>query len=216
MFRKNSILLIVLLTTGSVSAQIRFGVHIDPLITWLRSDVNDVTRDKARLGFDLGMSGDIYFARNYAFVTGISLFNTGGTLRYEEGIDNFRTKKEYISVAKGGTVKYKMQYVKMPAAIKFKTHPIGRMVYSVNLGFDPMFRVLARADINGVDVGKINKEVKLLNMGWHFGFGTQYSLGQEAAIFGGLSFMNIFTDMTKSSPDKITSGNLMFKIGMMF
>jgi hypothetical protein len=53
-------------------------------------------------------------------------------------------------------------------------------------------------------------------LGWHFGVGAQYSLGQEASIFGGLSFMNIFTDMTKPSHDRITSENLMLKIGMMF
>ena len=217
MLRKNVILLILLLATSSAFGQFfKFGVQLDPTITWLRSDVSDVTREKARLGLDIGMSGEYYFARNYAFASGISLFSTGGTLRYVNGVDKFRTKEDNIKLEPDSKVKYKLQYVKIPAAIKFKTHLIGRMVYSVNLGFDPMFRVSARAAINGGDAVKVNKEISFLNLGWHFGVGAQYSLGQEASIFGGLSFMNIFTDMTKPSHDKITSENLMLKIGMMF
>jgi len=210
-------LLVLLFAVSSAFGQsFKFGILFDPTITWLRSDVNDVTRDQVRLGLDIGMSADYYFTRNYAFATGISLFNTGGTLRYVNGIEKFRTKEGNIRLEPESKVKYKLQYVKIPAAIKFKTHLIGRMIYSANLGFDPMFRVSARAAINGGDVVKVNKEIKFLNLGWHFGIGAQYSLGQEASIFGGLSFMNIFTDMTTSSHDKITSGNLMLRIGMMF
>lgn len=217
MFRKIFILFIFLFSTVSVFGQVfKFGVLVDPTITWLRSDVNEVTRAKARLGLDIGMSADYYFTANYAFSSGISLFNTGGTLQYVNGIANFHTKEGKITVAAGGKVKYKLQYVKIPAGIKFKTHLIGRMIYSANLGFDPMFRVSARAAINVRDNLKVNEEIKLLNLGWHFGVGSQYSLGQESSIFGGLSFMNIFTDMTKPSNHKITSGNLMLRIGMMF
>jgi len=217
MLRKIAILFILLLATNVAFGQgFKFGILFDPTITWLRSDVNDVTRDKVRLGLDIGMSADYYFARNYAFATGISLFNTGGTLRYAKGIENFCTKEGNVSVAAGGKVKYKLQYVKVPLAMKFKTHMIGRMVYSANLGFDPMLRVSARAAINDGDVLKVDEEIKLLNMGWHFGVGSQYSLGQEVAIFGGLSFMTIFTDMTTPSNHKITSGILMLRIGMMF
>ena len=217
MFRKNCILFILLLITSSTFGQMfKFGILIDPTISWLRSDVSDVKRAKARLGLDIGMSADYYFARNYAFSSGISLFNTGSTLQYVNGISNFHTKEGTVTIEEGGKVKYKLQYLKIPAAIKFKTHLIGRIIYSANLGFDPMFRVQARAAINGGDIVKVNGEVKFMNLGWHFGVGAQYSLGQEASIFGGLSFMNIFTDMTKPSNHKITSGNVMLRMGMMF
>jgi len=194
----------------------KFGILVDPTITWLNSDVKDIVRAKVRLGLDIGMSTDYYFTANYAFSSGISLFNTGGTLQYIKGIKNFHTKDGNITIAEGGKVKYKLQYVKIPAAIKFKTHMIGRMIYSANLGFDPMFRVSAKADINFGETFKVNEEIKLLNLGWHFGVGTQYSLGHEASVFGGLSFMNIFTNIGKTSSHKITSGNLMFRVGMMF
>ncbi|MDR1155492.1 MAG: PorT family protein [Bacteroidales bacterium] len=218
MFRKINIVIVLLLAAGAVfgqSSNTRFGIFFDPVVTWLRSDVSDVTRDKARLGFDLGMSADIYFAKNYAFATGISLLNTGGTLKYSNEI-TLRTKDGNVPLHPDTRVSYKIQYIKLPVAFKFKTHMIGRITYSANMGFDPMVRVSTRADFNDLKNVKATRETKLFNLGWHFGVGAQYSLGGEAAIFGGLSFMNTFMDITKPQHDRITSNNLVFRIGVMF
>ncbi len=216
MFRKINLVIILCFATNLVFGQgLKFGILFDPLVTWLRSDVSDVTRDKARMGFDLGMTADYYFAQNYAFATGISLFNMGGTLKYSDGII-LSTKDGNILVDKGGKVKYKIQYIKIPVAVKFKTHMIGRIVYSANMGFDPMIRISTRVNFNDVKNIKATQETKLFNLGWHFGVGAQYSLGEEASLFGGLSFMNTFVDITKPSHDRITSNNLIFRIGVMF
>jgi hypothetical protein len=196
--------------------EFRFGVHIDPSTTWLRSDVKDVTRDKARLGIDAGLSLDYFFAQKFAFASGISLFNTGGTLMYANGIGNFRTKDGNVQIEPGGTVKYKLQYIKIPVALKFKTDQIGHFTYSANLGFDPMMRVSARADVNDLNGAKVNKEIKLFNFGWHFGITAHYALGQKTSIFGGLSYLNTFSDMTKTSHGKITSNNILLRVGMVF
>ena len=216
MIRKISMIFILFLITGSVFGQFyKFGILFDPTITWLRSDVKDVTRDKARMGFDLGMSVDRHFTDNYAFATCISLFNMGGTLKYDKGITlHTKGEKEIIEAEK--TVKYKVQYVKIPVAMKFKSQMIGRFIYSVNLGFDPMIKVSARANFHDLKNINVNKEVKFLNLGWHFGGGAQYSLGEDFSLFGGLSIMNTFMDMTKPSHDKITSANLAVRIGVMF
>ena len=220
-FGKNHIVVILLFATDSIFGQgIRFGVFFDPAVTWWKSDVKDVTVEKARLGFDFGMSADYYFAKNYAFATGISLFNMGSTLKYTHSDFVLHTKDEDIPVEPGGTVKYRIQYVKIPVALKFKTHRIGRFVYSTHLGFDPMMRITTRVDLNDANNHLKNLtatgETQLFNLGWHFGIGAQYSLGGEVAVFGGLSFMNTFVDITKSAHDEITSNNLLFRIGIMF
>ena len=220
MFKKNCILIILFFATGSLSGQgFKFGILIDPTVTWLRSDVKDITRDKARLGIDVGMSVDYFFSENYAFTTGISIFNMGGTLKYDNGLTLY-TKGGNAAIAPGGKVKYKVSYIKIPAAMKFVTVEIGRITYSANLGLDPMIRVSTRVNYqtgdNDVKNVKANKETKLFNFGWHFGLGAQYSLGDETSIFGGLSFMNTFFDITKPQHDKITSNNLMLRIGVMF
>ena len=221
MSKLGKIFVILLLATGSVFGQdIRFGVFFDPVVTWWKSDVSDVTVEKARLGFDFGMSADYYFAKNYAFATGISLYNTGGTLKYLHPDRVLYTRDGNVPVEPGGTVTYKIQYVKVPVAFKFKTHRIGRFVYSTHLGFDPMIRVSTHVGLNDLnnDLKKVsaNKETKLFNLGWHFGAGAQYSLGGELAVFGGLQYMNTFVDITKPAHDKITSNNLFLRIGIMF
>jgi len=217
MFRKIGMVIVLFLVTGSVFGQgFKFGILFDPTITWLRSDVKDVIPDQARLGFDFGLSADYYFARNYAFATGISLFNTGGTLLYVNGVLNFRTRNGNIEIASGDKIKYKVQYIRIPVAIKLKTHMIGRFIYSVNIGFDPMIRVSAGADFNKEKSIRVNDEINFLNMGWHFGGGAQYSLGGEVSLFGGISLMNTFADMTRPMHDRITSNNLTLRIGIMF
>jgi hypothetical protein len=221
MFRKSYTLIILFLATSSVFGQgIKFGIFFDPMVTWWKSDVSDVTVEKARLGFDFGLSADYYFSENYAFATGISLFNTGGTLKYLHNDLILFTNDGKEPIAPGSTVKYKMQYVKIPVALKFKTHRIGRFIYSANLGFDPMIRVSTRVEFTDTDhlltSATANKETKLFNLGWHIGAGAQYSLGGDVAVYGGLSFMNTFIDITRPAHDNITSNNLGFRIEIMF
>ena len=216
MFKKIIIAVVLFLATSSVFGQFfRFGVLFDPTVTWLRSDVKTITRDKARIGLDIGMTADYFFSRNYAFSSGISLYNTGGTLKYINGI-TLHTKDEKVTIEPGGKVKYMVQYVKIPVAMKFKTVEIGRITYSANLGFDPMIRVSTRVNYYEVKNEKATNETKFFNLGCHFGGGAQYSLGGDASIFAGLSFMNTFMDMTRPSHGKITSNNLFFRIGVMF
>jgi len=219
--RNISIAVILFLATSSVFGQdIRFGILFDPTITWLRSDINTVKRDKARMGFDIGMTADYYFSRNYALSSGVSLFNMGGRLTYTDGI-TLRTKARDEQIKKEGKVKYIIQYIKIPASLKLKTVEIGRITYSANLGFDLLMRVSTRVtyiNMNDevVKKAKANQETKFFNLGCHFGGGAQYSLGGDTSIFAGLSFMNTFGDITKRSHDKITSNNLVLRIGVMF
>ena len=200
---------------------LKFGVLFDPTITWFRSDNMNVTPEKAHTGFNLGMSVDHYFANNYAFTTGVSLFNTGGTLKYANRIERFSTKNNIASIAPDSEIKYRIQYVKIPVALKFKTHRIGRYVYFANLGFNPMVRTWAKASFTDENNERYNnasvtKEVNLFNAGWFFGGGGSYSLGGDAAFFVGISFMSTFFDTTTMSRDVITSRNLSLSVGVLF
>jgi hypothetical protein len=216
-FRKIFISSILFFAASSLFGQeFKFGVLLDPTITWLKLNVEDVTRDKARLGIDAGLSVDYFFAEKFALASGVSLFNMGGTLRYANGVENFRTKDGNVQIEPRGNVKYKLQYIKIPVALKFKTDEIGHFSYSANLGLDPMIRVSARADVNDLNSAKVNKEIKLFNFGWHFGITAHYALGQKTSVFGGLSYLNTFSDITKSSHGKITSNNISLRAGVIF
>jgi len=197
--------------------ELKFGILFDPTVMWYQSNNKNVTSEKAHLGFNFGMSLDYYFANNYAFATGISLFNTRSTVSYANGIE-LKISGKNMQVTSDDDVKYRIQYIKIPVGLKFKTHKIGRYVYFANLGLNPMVRVSAKADFisEEKEYSKegVNKEVNFLNIGWHFGGGTTYSLGGEAAIFAGLSFMSTFSSTL--SRDVITSRNLSLRIGVLF
>ena len=215
--KKVHIIFLLFFATGSAFGEgIQFGVHFDPTLVWLESfEKTKVAPEGSHLGFDFGVSADFYFAKNYAFATGVSLFNTGGKLKYINGFNLAGT-----DLSQNTTVTYRVQYVKIPVGLRFKTHRIGRMIYSANIGFAPMIRASGHAEIPNNDNLEIKDEIRLFNLGWRFGGLAAYSLGGDAAIFGGLSFMNSFIDMTKSggqhTPGKITSKNLMLRVGVMF
>ena len=214
--KKIHIILILFLSVSSVFAQgMKFGIHFDPTIVWLQSDVKNVTPFGSHIGFNFGLLADYYFAENYAFATGVSLFNTGGKLKYEDGI-SLEGKRGTEVINPGESVMYRIQYVKIPLALKFKTHRIGRVVYSANLGFDPMIRATGRIDHNNNVKIDVKDEIKPFNAGWHFGGGISYSLGGETAIFFGLSYMNTFGNMVESEDYTITSRNLSLNIVLMF
>ena len=148
MLRNIYIIILLFIATNNLSGQgFKFGVFFNPTFSWLQSDDKEVVpgNSNVRMGFDFGMSLDYFFAENYAFASGISIFNTGGTLMYENGTFHNR-ENEIINLYPNSDVKYNIQYVKIPIALKFKTHLIGRMVFSANLGFDMMFRASSNAD----------------------------------------------------------------------
>ena len=224
MVKKAYIITIILLFFASKNLfgqRYQLGIYFNPNITWLQTDVDDIVPGDVRFGYEFGFSLDRYFTENYAFASGVSILHTGGTLKHINGIEKFRLRDENVEIAKNKDVRYNIQYARVPIALKLKTHLIGRMVYSANLGFDVMFRTTANADFEDVnnkqyDRVNINKEIKLLNLGWHIGGGVAYHLGGDASIFGGVALMNTFTDMTTPSRDMITSKNLVLRIGVMF
>lgn len=193
----------------------RLGVFLDPSISWLKPDVPGIQYEKSRLGLDIGLSTDYYFAGNYAVASGISLFTTGGTLKYTNGITLHVKGNDENTVPPGEKVQYKIQYLKIPAALKLRTHQIGRFVYSANLGLDPMIRLIARGNYLTCENITISKEIKPLALAYHIGGHVEYSLGRDVALMFGIKYMNIFTDVT-SPNDRITVNSIMLKVGVSF
>ena len=76
------LLVFVAIPLNIVKAQqkIVFGLHADPVISWLSSDNKKVENVGARPGFNFGLTYNRYFAPNYSFSSGISLLSAGGRL----------------------------------------------------------------------------------------------------------------------------------------
>jgi hypothetical protein len=201
------------------SAQgVKFGISVEPAITWLKADVPYISTAKIRAGFNVGLNADFYFAENYALATGASLLMTGGTLHYLHD-----THLSVNGAVNGDSdVKYKLQYLRIPAGLKLRTHRIGRFRYYADVGFDPLVRLSAKADytdvaLQPVENANIKQNIHLFALGYHLGGGVKYPLGGNAALVGGITFMKVFTDIASGNNDnRITANHVLLRLGISF
>ena len=74
---------LVIFSLLSQAQEWRFGVFIDPQLSWISPDIKTIQRDGTRFSIKGGLEADKYFAKNYAITTGISINNVGGPLTYD-------------------------------------------------------------------------------------------------------------------------------------
>lgn len=199
---------------------LRFGFQLSPTFGWMNTNLNNISTQGTNLGLKLGMIGEYYFRENYAFSTGIGFyFNAGGTLFHERG-GSYWQEADVPAVAREAMedgeikLKYSIQYVEIPAALKMRTREFGYLRYYVEPSIILGFETQATGSVKGPGVGdeaeKINirKEVNSLNMFWGIGGGVEYSISDNTALVGGLAFQTGFLDATRDkSSDYFQNGN---------
>ncbi|MDX1939881.1 MAG: porin family protein [Saprospiraceae bacterium] len=198
--------LFALQTLASAQTDIRFGFQLSPVFSWMNTSDNRINPSGTNLGLKLGMNAEFYFRENYAFSTGLGFgFNHGGTLQYDFG-GSYWTRSGLGSaldtLPAGVNLKYGIQYVEIPAALKLRTREFGYLRYYVEPGITVGFKSQARGTIQGRGVGEdaekinIRKEVNGLNLSWGIGAGIEYSLSESTSLVGGLGFQIGFADAT--------------------
>jgi hypothetical protein len=198
----------------------KFGLQFETGVAWFKSDIPETKRETPGVVLSAGLAADYYFARNYAFATGLSLLSVGGTLSYLNGTTLKTAGDTDGHVPAGGSVAYRQQYIRIPLGMKMRTQPVGRFKYYADLGFDPMARVGAKAGYTaagGAKYDKIgaNKSIRFLALGYHISGGLKYAAGGNTDLVCGLTFMNTFTDVTPQG-DHISVNHLMLRIGVSF
>lgn len=214
------LLLLVIPFQSGKSQGIQFGIFVDPQVTWMSSDYNEITSNGSRVGFNFGLTLHNFFTENYAFTTGISLNLAGGKLRHSDSTF-FRIQEEVDTLLPGTTITYKLQYLNIPIGLTLKTNEIGYMTYFAHLGFDVQFNLKAVGDkSNGFEDERINEEVNLFTLGYHFGIGAEYSLGGNTSIVMGLSFSQSLMDVTKDfgnqPEDRVVLNSIALRVGVNF
>lgn len=215
------LLLLISLNTSKINAQgIQIGIFVDPQISWMGSDNKYVSNNGSRMGFNFGLNIHMFFTENYAITSGISLNHMGGKLRHSD-ITFFRRQNGIDTLLAGTTITYKLQYINVPFGLTLKTNEIGYITYFAQLGIDFQFNLKATGDeSNGFEDEKIDDEVNLFSLGYHFGVGMEYSLGGNTSIVLGLSFNQSLIDVTKDyanqPEDRIVLNNIALRIGVNF
>ncbi len=212
--------LIICFLFGSVitnAQDIKFGVHVDPKITWYSPEARDVHSQGGIFGFGGGLIIDKYFQDNYAFESGLSMGTQGGKLKFDydfplevyDEVDTFPGKT---------TVTYKLQYITIPLGLKLKSNQIGYLTFYVNLGFTSQLNIKAKAstdNTSGLNDDSIKKEINWFDLGYHFGGGIEYALSKDTSVLLGVVYQNGFLDITSAAP-RVNSRVLTIRTGILF
>ena len=216
---KKYFLLIILIeiSFNLYSQKLAFSVVADPPITWLKTDVKNIRNNGSVFGISGGLVLDRYFAENYAFSTGIFLWNTGGKLLFADSTAiRFRTGEEILEPNTSMT--YHLQYVTIPFSLKLNSNEIGYIKFFAHLGIYNHINIGNTADVPSLAIDHVGipDEIKLFSMSYFFGGGIEYSLGGNTAILCGIYYTNGFLDVTTSEDYRTTMNALSLRVGVRF
>lgn len=197
------ILIVSSLLAQSLDVQsFRLGLKASPSLAWMKPDTEDYEREGVRFGFSYGLLAEFLLAEQYGFATGIHVSYFGGKLSFpiEEVVDNqlFREKERI----------YRLQKLEIPFTLKMKTREIGYNTYFAKFGFGGSVNLKATADdrfyaADGSSISRndinIYDEIPLMRVSMILGAGTEYSLGGNTSLLGGITFNNGFTNILKGN-----------------
>ncbi|HUW05271.1 MAG TPA: porin family protein [Williamwhitmania sp.] len=217
MKRTYLIVLLLSISFASFAQEYRFGIFADPQFSWLKTDNNKLNSDGVRTNFNVGMVMEKYFAKRYAFLSGVSLSGLGGQLTYKEPV-TISTADSLYHLAAGTGVMYKLQYLDVPIGLKFCTNEIGYFTYYAHIGFTGHILVRSRVDIDkaGVSDENVKDEVNFFTASYQIGAGAEYSLGGSAALQLGVTYSNGIIDVLKSSQYNAVNSCVSIRVGIMF
>lgn len=208
--------MLIAISVIGYSQSTRLGVCLNPHFAWFSENTDLMKSNGSRTGIEGGLVIEHYFAKNYAFATGIHLGSFGGKMVYNDTIV-FRTNEKEKNVPPQLEVKYKMQYISVPIDLKLKTNQIGFLSYFARLGFNAQVNIGAKADAPPVlDNDGAGKEVGLFNLSYHFGGGVEYGIGGNTAIILGVDYNNGFLDLLTKQKERQSMSYLSINVGVMF
>jgi hypothetical protein len=215
-------LIITLIPARILLAQdYRYGVYIAPVISWFKTDVEDVKNQGARAGINFSISAERHLTDNWHFSSGLAFINASARLK-NINPSYFRFPNYTAVVAAGEPVVYRLQYISIPVGIKIKTSEIGYLTYFAEFGLDPKVVIRGRADIPSIDIkgGNAMTEVRRFNFGYHLNAGADYSIDGNISLILGLGFESNIIDITKDygsqETDRTIHNLLKFIFGINF
>ncbi|GAF02562.1 porin family protein [Saccharicrinis fermentans] len=223
MKKLSTLFILMVLITFSTKAQsssgrdsdYRFAFVLSPQISWLKSDNNAVDGKGNLMGYNFGFEMDKFFAKNYAFSTGLTINTTGGKLRYSgDEATKVTIGGQESTLAPNSTLEYRLKYLEIPLALKLQTSDFQRTSYYGIFGLSGMINIKTN-DGSGKN---LDDEVRRINFGYRFGGGVQYSIGGDAYLKFGLTYNQGLSDITDNETikDKTTLNRLVFNFGIIF
>ncbi|WP_066628173.1 porin family protein [Labilibacter marinus] len=214
------ILMIAFISVNTVTAQsseresdLRFAFVLSPQLSWLKSDHSKTDGNGNLMGYNFGIEMDKFFAPNYAFSTGLTINTTGGHLRYIDETDII-IGGEVETLDPNESLEYRLKYIEVPLCLKLQTSDFQRSSYYGIFGLSGQINIKT----NNGSGKSLSEEVRLMNFGYKFGGGMQYSVGGSTYLKLGVTYNQGLTDITKNSTvnDKVVLNRLVFNFGVIF
>lgn len=209
---KKSLLIVGLLLAMSLTASAQykgfsFGFKLGPSFDWTGSKTETAVNQGAKVGFDLGVAAEYYFADNYALVTGINVDFLNGQYNFEDmrNISAIDTVTDYQL----GTVgrKFKTTVYEIPLMLKMVTPELGnlplRAYAQVGGAFGYTNRVKVQdtftlGDINDESFRVTDGEYNPFHASLRIGAGAEYALIESTRVFAGVYFSHDFLNSISS------------------
>ena len=194
----------------------RLGFQASPSMSWISTNDQEINRTSSTVGISVGAIAEYFMTEQLSFTGGIGLaFNKGGTLQHEHGgnllpnseLSNGDFNTGVKPLADNVKIKYKLQYIELPFAIKLRTEEKGYFRYFAEIPIVTLgMRVQARGDIQdeNIDVQKenITGDVNFFNVQLGLGAGLEYAISENTSLVGGLYFHAGITDVTGNDGKK--------------
>ena len=112
------LLLLITLNSFAQERGWKFGLNVDPAITWL-SAKDGLDSDGSRVGIEASAIAEKYFVKNISFYLGLSFMDMGGKVKNVSENDLRFSDFDLKSLT---TAKLHAQYLSFPIGIKLSTN----------------------------------------------------------------------------------------------
>lgn len=212
-------------TVDLKASNFSFGVSLNPAISWLNIEHDDLQTDGATINGGVGIIAEYSVNRLISLVSGLNFNMPGGYTYDNASMNDISTKNNYL---------IQLYTLELPLTVKFKTLPSDNIVYYTQGGVGAGYRIgskeLHRAGGSQYSDKKssFNSYSNPFLLNYTVGLGASYNTGKKYRIFGEINYKSSLTDiastdgytlsgryLTTPTPE-IFSGNMVFSVGVMF
>ncbi len=95
----------------------RVGIYVSPLISWFKTDIDEVKNEGARAGFNFNITAEKYLSDRFSATGGISFLSSGGRLVSSQPTF-FRFPDHTSTVAANNPIVYHIRYLSFSCRFK--------------------------------------------------------------------------------------------------
>ncbi|WP_242929440.1 porin family protein [Pontibacter vulgaris] len=210
--KKLTLLLLFLCFGLTAMAQVEIGLMVSPTISgnrFISEDKYNFEKESNSLRLGVGVVADYFFAKNYAFSTGLMYRSKGSEITYNYTKDNGDGTADQVN----GKDDISLQYIELPISLKLFTNEVApsTMLY-FQVGTSLNTKVAAQVNNKKViDGEKVSKRFNIFEADVILGGGAEMQMGESTKLFAGLTYHRGLTNIDDYYRDRLDDKNFSLK-----